>query len=97
MALFKIAKGTEANLTKNKPNTTEGYCYVTTDTKKFYVDTTTATGTSGRICLNAENADTVNGHTVAINVPANAKFTDTNTTDLPSMTGTLGVAHGGTG
>ena len=50
MALFKILKGTEAKLPTNK---VEGYCYVTTDTKKMYVDT----GASTRICLNAANAD----------------------------------------
>ena len=44
---------------------------------------------------NKYQAVKVNGHTVESNVPANAVFTDT--TDLASMTGTLGVAHGGTG
>ena len=27
MALFKIEKGLAANLTKNRPNAVEGYCY----------------------------------------------------------------------
>lgn len=43
----------------------------------------------------AQNAGTVNNHTVEKDVPSNAVFTDT--TDLSQMTGTLGFAHGGTG
>ena len=50
MALFKILQGVAKNLPSKK---TEGYCYVTTDEGKFYVD---ITGTK-RICLNAEEAD----------------------------------------
>lgn len=37
---------------------------------------------------NALNADTVNGKTVAVNVPANAKFTDTVTTVVDNLTST---------
>lgn len=57
MALFKIKKGLAANL---PANSTEGYCYVTTDDHKFYVDLSTATSASltSRICLNAAQADT---------------------------------------
>lgn len=43
----------------------------------------------------ASNALKVNNHTVDKDVPSNALFTDT--TNLASMTGTLGVDHGGTG
>lgn len=43
----------------------------------------------------ATNAAKVNNHTVEADVPSGAKFTDT--TELGSMTGTLGVDHGGTG
>ena len=50
MALFKISKGAAKNLPSKK---TEGYCYVTTDENKFYVDVSS----SNRICLNAEYAD----------------------------------------
>ncbi len=42
---------------------------------------------------NGGNAATVNGHTVAANVPAGAKFTDTNTTYNP-MTGASAAASG---
>ena len=42
---------------------------------------------------NGGNAATVNGHTVAANVPAGAKFTDTNTTYSP-MTGATAAASG---
>lgn len=52
MALFKIKRGLAANL----PTTyVEGYCYVTTDDGKFYIDTSNAA--SGRIVLNAAHAD----------------------------------------
>lgn len=45
--------------------------------------------------LPASISGTVNGHTLYADVPENAAFTDT--TDLGSMTGTLGVNQGGTG
>lgn len=52
MALFKIHKG----LANNLPTTyNEGYCYLTTDDGKFYIDTTNAK--AGRIALNAAKAD----------------------------------------
>ena len=56
MALFKIKKGLAANLPSA---TVEGYCYVTTDDKKFYIDLATAdaANNSNRICLNAAYAD----------------------------------------
>ena len=54
MALFKILKGKSANLPTNKVN---GYCYVTTDEHKFYVDYTKDDGTLDRFALNAVYAD----------------------------------------
>lgn len=71
MALFKIQKGTAANLKANRPYTNEGYCYFTTDDGKFYIDiegtgantdlayNNNNTLTSRRICLNAATADQV--------------------------------------
>lgn len=54
MALFKILKGQSANL----PNTYhEGYCYFTTDTKKFYIDISSENDPSSRVELNANIAD----------------------------------------
>jgi hypothetical protein len=53
LALFKIFKGLKANLPKTY---NDGYCYVTTDDGKMYIDTTN--DASGRICLNAGHADT---------------------------------------
>ena len=55
MALFKILKGKSANLPANKVN---GYCYVTTDEHKLYVDYTKDDGTLDRFALNAVYADT---------------------------------------
>lgn len=57
MALFKIEKGLAANLSLKRPNTVEGYCYVTTDDGKFYIDIATGNGTANRIVLNAGAAD----------------------------------------
>ena len=67
MALFKIQKGTAINLKTNRPTTTEGYCYFTTDDGKFYIDITSNDAaydsegklTDKRICLNAAAADKV--------------------------------------
>jgi hypothetical protein len=64
LALFKIEKGLAADLATKRPNTTEGYCYVTTDDGKFYIDTATANGTSKRIVLNAGAADKLNVGTI---------------------------------
>ena len=52
MALFKIFKGQAANLPKTY---TDGYCYVTVDDGKMYIDTSNTA--SGRITLNATKAD----------------------------------------
>ena len=54
MALFKISKGKSANLPTNK---VDGYCYVTTNDHKFYVDYTKDDGTLDRFALNAVYAD----------------------------------------
>lgn len=69
MALFKIEKGLKANLANNRPNTTEGFCYFTTDDGKFYIDTATATGTSNRVLLNAGAADKLTVNAGAANKP----------------------------
>lgn len=59
MALFKILKGTVTNFNKvdanGNPNVPirEGYCYVTTDEKRMYIDISS----DERICLEAEWAD----------------------------------------
>lgn len=50
MALFKISKGKSTNLPTNK---VDGYCYVTTNDHKFYVDYTKDDGTLDRFALNA--------------------------------------------
>lgn len=64
---------------------TEGYCYVTTDEGKFYVD---ITGTK-RICLNAETADKV-AHSLSIN---GKSFDGSAAIDV----GIIGEAYGGSG
>ena len=70
MALFKIEKGLAADLSKNRPQVHDGWCYFTTDDGKFYIDTAGDTNaslakypgdtTGNRIPLNAFYADRVN-------------------------------------
>ena len=136
MALFKINRGSKANLPETK---TEGYMYITEDVGDIYVDLSS----NERIRLNAEsaekvrkitynadgsyksevslnyddlkgivdtymskntydtnnngivdNAEKVNGHTVAVDVPSNAKFTDTVYTH-PTTSGNKHIPSGG--
>lgn len=65
MALFKISKGLRANLPAAK---VEGNCWWTIDDSKFFIDYKDANGTLQRKALNAQDADTVNGHTVEADV-----------------------------
>ena len=62
MALFKISKGKSTNLPTNK---VDGYCYVTTNDHKFYVDYTKDDGTLDRFALNAAYADSADTATKA--------------------------------
>ena len=74
MALFKVSRGSSENLPNSK---TDGYCYVTLDEQKFYFDFKNKNDVIQRGILNANNADTVNNHTVLSDVPQDAVFTDT--------------------
>jgi hypothetical protein len=58
MALFKISKGTKANL--NNQTLTEGYCWFTPEDGKFYIDAF-KNEVLTRIPLNAQNADYAGG------------------------------------
>ena len=68
MALFKIEKGLAANLTKNRPNAVEGYCYFTSDDGKFYIDIAT-----GKAKTPAENGGKLAGVT---RMPINSYMSD---------------------
>ena len=58
MALFRVSKGTSANL----PSTlTEGYCWYTYNNSKFYIDHKDENGILRRKALNAEDAETLTG------------------------------------
>lgn len=73
MALFKILKGKSTNLPKTY---NEGYCYVTTDEHKLYVD---SNGLSvGRWALNAEEANYLSNSPTAT-AKAYVKINDTET------------------
>lgn len=61
MALFKISKGSSANL----PDTlTEGYCWYTYDDSLFYIDYKDTSGNLIRKALNAKDAETIMGKSI---------------------------------
>ena len=74
MALFKSLRGKRENLPSSK---TDGYAYFCTDDGTFWIDYTDDSGVVQRKQINAKDAETIMGHTVEIDVPSNAKFTDT--------------------
>lgn len=62
MALFKISKGSKSNL----PDTlTEGFCWYTYDDSKFYIDHKDEKGVLVRKALNAQDAETLTGASLA--------------------------------
>ena len=62
MALFKVSKGTSQNL----PSTlTDGYCWYTYDDSKFYIDYINENGDLTRKALNAQDAETLTGASLA--------------------------------
>ena len=62
MALFKISKGSKANL----PTTlTEGFCWYTYDDSKFYIDYKDENDVLVRKALNAKDAETLMGASLA--------------------------------
>lgn len=62
MALFKISKGLESKLPETK---TEGYCWFTTDNSLFYIDYKDENGNLQRKALNAKDAETLTGASLA--------------------------------
>ena len=62
MALFKISKGASANL---PTDITEGYCWYTYDDSKFYIDYKDENGELRRNALNAKDAETLSGASLA--------------------------------
>jgi hypothetical protein len=62
MALFKISKGSKANL---PAILTEGFCWYTYDDSKFYIDHKDDNGILVRKALNAQDAETLMGASLA--------------------------------
>lgn len=62
MALFKISKGLKANLPSAK---TAGYCWYTIDDSLFYIDYEDENGVVQRQALNAKDAETIMGASLA--------------------------------
>ena len=74
MALFKSLRGKRSNLPSAK---TDGYAYFCTDDGTFHIDYMDDSGVVQRKQINAKDAETVNGHIIESDVPADAQFTDT--------------------
>lgn len=62
MALFKISRGVAANLPEEMH---DGYCWFTTDDSSFYIDFTDESGVIQRRKLNARDAETLTGASLA--------------------------------
>lgn len=62
MALFKVFKGLKANLPSAK---TAGYCWYTIDDSLFYIDYEDENGVVQRQALNAKDAETLTGASLA--------------------------------
>lgn len=62
MALFKISKGSKANL---PAELTEGFCWYTHDDSKFYIDHKDENGVLVRKALNAQEAEKLTGYDIA--------------------------------
>ena len=62
MALFKISKGLKANLPSAK---TAGHCWYTIDDSKLYIDYEDENGELQRKALNAKDAETLMGASLA--------------------------------
>lgn len=62
MALFKISKGSKNNLPSIL---TEGFCWYTYDDSKFYIDHKDESGKLVRKALNAQDAETLTGASLA--------------------------------
>ena len=62
MALFKISKGSKANL---PAELTEGFCWYTHDDSKFYIDHKDENGVLVRKALNAQEAESLTGYDIA--------------------------------
>ena len=62
MALFKISKGLKANLPSTKK---VGNCWYTTDDSLFYIDYEDENGVVQRKALNAKDAETLSGASLA--------------------------------
>lgn len=75
MALFKIAKGNEANLPTTK---TDGHMWYTKDKSKLYVDSTDDKGNLQRKAINAADSETLNGAALTEVIDAN-EGSDVNT------------------
>lgn len=62
MALFRVSKGLAENLPSTK---TAGYCWYTYDDSKFYIDYEDENGELQRKALNAKDAETIMGASLA--------------------------------
>lgn len=94
---FELIAGSNVTLTPDSTN--DKITIASKDTVYTHPESHPAsmiTGLPTSLPANGGNADTVSGFTVGCNVPANAKFTDTNTTysDMKGATASAAGTHG---
>ena len=90
MALFKISKGLKANLPSAK---TAGYCWYTTDDSLFYIDYEDANGVVQRKALNAKDAETLMGASLATILNSSDIEIPTSKAVLTALAGKANTSH----
>lgn len=90
MALFKISKGLKANLPSAK---VEGNCWYTIDDSLFYIDYKDADGVLQRKALNAKDAETLTGASLATILNSTDLEIPTSKAVLDALAGKADVSH----
>lgn len=90
MALFKISKGLKANLPSVK---VVGNCWYTTDDSLFYIDYEDENGVIQRKALNAKDAETLTGASLATILNSSDLEIPTSKAVLTALSGKANVSH----
>lgn len=90
MALFKISKGLKANLPSTKK---VGNCWYTTDDSLFYIDYEDENGVVQRKALNAKDAETITGASLATILNSTDLEIPTSKTVLNALAGKSDTNH----
>lgn len=90
MALFKISKGLKANLPSAK---IAGYCWYTVDDSLFYIDYEDENGVVQRKVLNAKDAETITGASLATILNSTDLEIPTSKAVLAALAGKSDTSH----